>query len=369
MTEPLLFTPVRLGPLHLANRIAVSPMCQYSAVEGSASDWHLMHLGQFATGGAGLIIVEATGVLPEGRISPACLGLWSDANEAALKPALAFVRRHSAARIAIQLGHAGRKGSGNLPWRGGGPIMPDAPGGWRTVAPSPLPFDSGWPAPMALDQAGLERVKDGFARATRRALRLGFDAIELHGAHGYLIHQFLSPLSNRRDDAYGGSLDNRLRFPLELFDAVRALWPANRALGIRVSASDWVDGGWELEQTIQFAMALKARGCDFIDVSSGGSSPAQQIPLGPGYQVPFAEAVRRETGLATLAVGMITGAQQAEDILQAGQADMVCLARALLWDPHWPWHAAAELGATAPFPPQYARAHPSLKGPPTPADY
>jgi len=352
-----LFTPVNLGALTLPNRIVIAPMCQYSSQDGNANAWHLMHLGQLAFSGAGMLITEATAVEADGRISAQDLGLWSDANEQALASTLAAVRQHSAMPIAVQLAHAGRKASVIPPWLGG-QLRPSAAGGWRTWAPSPLPFSPGNEAPLALDAAGLKRIRDAFAAAAVRAARAGFDAVELHAAHGYLLHQFLSPLSNRREDAYGGSLENRMRFPLEVFEAVRAAFPPARPVGARVSATDWVAGGWDLAQTTVFAAALKARGCDFLDVSSGGLSPQQQIPLSPGYQVPFAEHLKKEVGMPTIAVGLITEARHAESIVADGQADMVALARGILYDPRWPWHAAAELGAQVDAPPQYWRCQP-----------
>ena len=327
-----LFSPNALGGVAIPNRIVVSPMCQYSATDGTMSDWHLMHLGQFAVGGAGLIFVEATGVEAEGRISPGCTGLYSDANEAAMKRVVAFCRQQGIAKMGIQLGHAGRKASTRVSWERG-PALTPAEGGWETSAPSALAFNSNYTTPKALDSDGLARVKAAFVQATQRADRAGFDVIEIHGAHGYLIHQFLSPLSNRRNDSYGGDLAGRMSFPLEVFKAMRAVWPSQKALGIRVSATDYVDGGWDLEQTIAFAKELKALGCDFIDVSSGGLSPDQKMEVGPGYQTKFADAVRRETGLTTMTVGLITDPHQAEHILMSGQADMVAMARALLGQP------------------------------------
>lgn len=355
-----LFSPLPLRALEIANRIVVSPMCQYSATDGTMSDWHTMHLGQFAVSGAGLVFVEATGVEAVGRISPGCTGIYSDENEAAMARVVAFCRAHGGAAIGLQLAHAGRKASSRTPSEAGGPIPEGDPRGWTTSAPSPIPFTPDWPVPAPLDDAGLERVKGAFAEGAARAARAGFDVIEIHSAHGYLLHQFLSPLSNRRNDRYGGPLENRLRFPLEVFEAVRAAWPAERPLGVRVSATDWVEGGWALDDTIVYAHALKERGCDFIDVSSGGSSPDQKVDPGPGYQTSFAEAVRKATGLATVAVGMITEPHQAEHVLRTGQADMVALGRAMLFDPRWPWHAAVALGAKASRPPQYRRGHPSL---------
>jgi 2,4-dienoyl-CoA reductase-like NADH-dependent reductase (Old Yellow Enzyme family) len=352
-----LFQPYEIGSLSLRNRIVVAPMCQYSAVDGQAQDWHLMHLGQLALSSAGLLIVEATAVEPEGRITPACLGLYDDACEHALARVLRGVRRHSTLPIAIQLAHAGRKSSSEVPWRGGA-LIPLSEGGWVPLAPSAVPHADHEPPPAALDDAGLQRVRRAFVDAAVRAHRLGFDAIELHGAHGYLLHQFLSPLSNRRDDRYGGSPEARMRFPLEVFDAVREALPASVPLGMRLSATDWVEGGWDVEQSVAFGRALAARGCSYLHVSSGGVSPKQKIPLGPGYQVPLAERLRAEVGLPTIAVGLITEAEQAEAIVAEGRADLVALARAMLFDPRWPWHAAAKLGGQVQAPPQYQRSAP-----------
>ncbi|GGF80812.1 oxidoreductase [Azorhizobium oxalatiphilum] len=359
---PLLFDPLKLGALTLENRIVIAPMCQYSAKDGHATDWHLMHLGTLGLSGAGLVIVEATGVEPEGRISPADLGLWDDATEKTLADTLARVRAQLPAgghvKYGIQLGHAGRKASTARPWEGNHQVA-EADGGWVPYAPSALPFRNEDVAPIALDDAGLARVRTAFADAARRAARIGFDAVELHGAHGYLLHQFLSPLSNARTDQYGGSLENRMRFPLEVYDAVREALPAHIPVIMRVSATDWVDGGWDVEGTIAFSQALKARGCDAMHVSTGGLSPLQKIPVGPGYQVPHAEAVKAATGMTTIAVGLITDPKAAEDILQTGKADAIGIARGILYDPRWPWHAAAELGATMTAAPQYLRCQPS----------
>ncbi|WP_334188593.1 NADH:flavin oxidoreductase/NADH oxidase [Noviherbaspirillum sp.] len=351
-----LFSPISLGQLHLKNRIVIAPMCQYSARDGQATSWHQMHLGHLALSGAGLLFIEATAVEERGRISTGDLGLYSDATEKALADVLAAVRAHSPMPIAIQLAHAGRKASTRVPWEGGQPV-PASAGGWIGSAPSALPFNDDGEAPEALDKAGLRRVRDAFVATAKRAARIGINAFELHAAHGYLLHQFLSPLSNRREDEYGGSLENRMRFPLEVFDAVRAAVP-DQPFGVRVSATDWVDGGWDLEQTVVFAQALKERGCDFIDVSSGGLSSQQKITVGPGYQVPFAARIRTETGMPTMAVGLITEPEQAESIIASGQADMVALARGMLYDPRWPWHAAATLGAQVDAPPQYLRSQP-----------
>src|SRR5581483_4754711 len=338
-----LFSPITLRGLTLSNRVMVSPMCQYSADDGSATDWHFTHINSLALSGAAMFCIEATHVEAIGRITPGCLGLYSDANEAALKPILDSVRKHSKAAVAMQLAHAGRKGSSRRPWEGGQQILPDAKDGWQTVAPSAVAHKEGEVAPTELDAAGLKRIRDAFVESAKRAERLGIDALELHGAHGYLLHQFLSPISTKRTDKYGGSLETRMRYPLEIFDAVRAAFPSAKPIGMRVAATDWVDGGWDLPQTIAFATELKARGVDWIDASSGGVSPLQKIPLGPGYQVPFAQAIREATGLTTMAVGLITEPRQAEDIVASGKADMVALARGMLYDPRWGWHAAAEL--------------------------
>jgi 2,4-dienoyl-CoA reductase-like NADH-dependent reductase (Old Yellow Enzyme family) len=354
-----LFAPLSLGDLTLRNRIVIAPMCQYSADgNGNATDWHLIHLGNLSHSGAGLLIIEATAVTPEGRISPDDLGLWSDDNEAALKRVLDSVRRHSDMPIAIQLAHAGRKASTRVPWEGGAQIAPGEPTGWQTEAPSASAFEEGENPPVALDTAGLARVRDAFAEAAGRAARLGLDAIEVHAAHGYLLHQFLSPLSNRREDDYGGSLENRMRFPLEVFDAVRASFPAGRPVTVRVSGTDWAEGGWDIKGTIAFAQALENRGCAAIHVSSGGLTPAQEIPVGPNYQVPLARAVKSEVGIPVIAVGLITGFEQAEAIVHSGDADAIALARAILYDSRWPWHAAAHLGASVRAPKQYLRSQP-----------
>jgi len=353
-----LFDPIALRGLALPNRIVVSPMCQYSAVDGCATDWHLIHWGQMLLSGAAMLTIEATAVTADGRITPSCLGLWDDATEAALGATLARARRQAPPMpVAIQLAHAGRKGSSARPWDGGMQIPIDR-GGWTTHAPSALAHADGETPPAALDAAGLMRIRDAFVAAARRAERVGIDAIELHCAHGYLLHEFLSPLSNRRTDEYGGSFENRIRFPLEVFDAVRAAWPDARPLGVRLSATDWVDGGWNVDEAVEFARRLKARGGDWIDVSSGGVSPAQKIVAQPGIHVPFAREIRRATGVVTMAVGLITGARQADAIVAAGDADLIALARAFLRDPRWPWRAAAELGATVRGAPQYWRALP-----------
>jgi 2,4-dienoyl-CoA reductase-like NADH-dependent reductase (Old Yellow Enzyme family) len=353
-----LFSPFTLRKLKLVNRIVVSPMCQYSAVDGCATDWHIVHWGQLLQSGAGMFTIEATAVSAVGRITHGCLGLYDDACEDALTTRLAIARANAPAiPVAIQLAHAGRKGSSQVPWEGG-QLIPLAQGGWTPVAPSPIPQLPTEPPPAALDISGLEQIRHEFVAAARRASRIGIDALELHCAHGYLLHEFLSPLSNHREDAYGGSLDNRVRFPLEVFAAVRDAWPQDKPMGARISATDWVDGGWTIDDSIVLARRLKAAGCDWIDVSSGGISPAQKIPLGPGYQVPLARAIRRATSIATMAVGFITDPKQAERIVASGDADLVAMARAMLWDPHWPWHAAAVLGTQIQAPKQYWRSPP-----------
>ena len=355
-----LFSPIKLRGLALPNRIMVAPMCQYSADNGEANDWHFTHINTLALSGAAMFCIEATHVEAIGRITPGCLGLWNDATEAALKPILASVRKHSKTAVAMQLAHAGRKGSSHVPWDGGQQI-PLAAGGWQTLAPSAVPQKEGELAPLAIDAAGLARIRDAFVGAAKRAERLGIDALEVHSAHGYLLHQFLSPISNKRTDQYGGSLQNRMRYPLEVFDAIREVFPERKPVGVKVSATDWVEGGWDLAQTIEYARELKKRGVDWIDASSGGVSPQQKIPLGPGYQVPLAQGIKEATGVTTMAVGLITEAKQAEDIVASGKADMVALARAMLYDPRWGWHAAAELGGQVEAPPQYWRSQPSTQ--------
>ena len=322
------------------------------------TDWHVIHLGHLALSGAALLTIEATAVLPEGRITYADVGLWNDATEAAIARTLESIRRWSEIPIAIQLAHAGRKASTELPWRGGVQIPPDHLNGWQTVAPSAIPYEDGKQPPIALDQDGLARVREAFAAAAHRVARLGLDAVQLHCAHGYLLHEFLSPLSNRRDDKYGGSLENRMRFPLEVFDAVRAAFPADLAVSMRVSGTDWADGGWDIDQTITFARALEARGCAAMHVSSGGLTPSQQIPLGPSYQVRLARAVKKATRMPVIAVGLITEFEQAEAIVGTGDADLIALARTILYNPRWPWHAAAHFGAQVKVPDQYLRSQP-----------
>jgi 2,4-dienoyl-CoA reductase-like NADH-dependent reductase (Old Yellow Enzyme family) len=358
MATAKLFTPITVANVTLTNRILIAPMCQYSAVDGRMTDWHLIHLGSLALSAAALLTIEATAVLPEGRLTYADVGLWSDETEEAIGRTLESVRRWSPMPIAIQLAHAGRKASSEVPGKGGSHLSPDHVIGWQTVSASAIRYDNGWHAPTALDAEGFARVRDGFADAARRAARLGIDAVQVHGAHGYLLHQFLSPLSNHRDDEYGGSLENRMRLPLEVFDAVRAAFPAERAVTMRVSGTDWVEGGGDIEQTVAFARALEARGCSAVHVSSGGLTPRQRIPLGPSYQVPLARAVKQATSMPVVAVGLITDFEQAEAILSTGDADLIALARAILYDPRWPWHAAAHFGARVRVPSQYLRSQP-----------
>ena len=350
-----LFDPLTLRGLTLRNRIGVSPMCQYSSADGFANEWHLVHLGQFAVGGAGMVLTEATAVLPEGRISPQDLGLWKDEHVEFLARIGRFVRAHGAV-WGSQLAHAGRKASTAQPWKGGGPVGIDL-GGWSPIdAPSAIPFDAEYQTPRALDAAGIGRILASFRDAARRALAADMEIVEIHAAHGYLLHQFLSPLSNDRGDAYGGSFENRARLVREVVRAIRDVWPERLPLAVRLSATDWRDDGWTTDETVELARVLRDDGADLIDCSSGGLVPRVRIPVGPGYQVAFAERVRREAKMATAAVGLITSPQQADTIIRTGQADVVLLARELLRDPHWPLRAARELGADVPWPPQYERA-------------
>ncbi len=353
----VLFTPVTLGPRTLKNRIVVAPMCQYSALDGHPTHWHVMHLGHLAVSGAGMLVIEATAVEARGRISPEDLGLWSDAHQTSLERVLRAVKAYAAIPILIQLAHAGRKASTAKPWEGGAQLTP-AQGGWQTEAPSPIPYAPDEAVPRQLDAAGLDRVQAAFAAAAKRADALELAGVEIHCAHGYLLHEFLSPLSNHRADDYGGSLENRMRFPLRVVKAVRAALPQNRILGLRLSATDWVDGGWDIEDSVVFARELKRLGCDYIHVSSGGLSPAQRIPVRSGYQVPFAERIKQEADIPTVAVGLITEPLQAEAIVASGRADCVALARGMLYDPRWPWHAAAALGDQVDAPAQYLRCQP-----------
>ena len=357
MGIPALFRPIHVGTLNLSNRIVIAPMCQYSAENGCMNDWHLIHLGQLSISGAALLTIEATAILPEGRITWADVGLWNDQTEAAMGRILESIRCYSDMPIAIQLNHAGRKASTEVPWAGGRHFAPNEPHGWQTVAPSPIPHGEGDVPPLALDRDGLQRIREAFVASTIRAGRLGMDLVQLHCAHGYLLHQFLSPLSNRREDEYGGSLDNRIRYPLEIFDAVREAF-RGKSVSVRVSGTDWVDGGWDIDQTCAFAKELEGRGCDAIHISSGGLDPAQKIPVGPSYQVPLARAVKSAVRMPVVAVGLITGYEQAEAVIATGEADMIALARTIIYDPRWPWHAAAELGAQVHAPKQYLRTQP-----------
>jgi 2,4-dienoyl-CoA reductase-like NADH-dependent reductase (Old Yellow Enzyme family) len=359
MPQPVLFSPFSVHNLELANRIVIAPMCQYSAVDGCMTDWHLIHLGQLALSGAALLTIEATAVVPEGRITFADVGLYDDASEAAMARTLESIRKWSDMPIAVQLAHAGRKASTEVPWRGGGQFSPTDPNGWQTEAPSSVAFNPNYVPPTALDRDGMKRVRDAFAAAARRAAKIGIDAVQIHGAHGYLLHQFLSPLSNQRTDEYGGSLENRARFPLEVLDAVRDAFPSDRPVTMRVSATDWVEGGLEISESVEFARMLEARGCDAIHVSSGGLHPSQAIPISPSYQVPLARAIKSAVKTPVIAVGLITEPTQAEAIVATGDADLIALARAVLYDPRWPWHAAAELGGQVKAANQYLRCQPS----------
>ncbi|HEY8442010.1 MAG TPA: NADH:flavin oxidoreductase/NADH oxidase [Xanthobacteraceae bacterium] len=354
-----LFSPIRLAGLDLANRIVVSPMCQYSADDGSATDWHLTHLGALANSGASLLVVEATGVERRGRITHGCLGLYSDDNEAALARVLAHCRRYSGAKIGIQLAHAGRKASARRPWEGGQPLAA-AEDSWETIAPSAIPFGPGWPAPREMSPDDLERVRDAFVAAAKRALRAGVDAVELHCAHGYLLHSFLSPISNKRKDAYCGAMSARMRYPLEIATAVRAALPKRMPLGARITGNDWQEAGLTPADAVTFAQALKDVGVDFVCISSGGISTDARPSLVANMNVEFAKKVKKETGMATRVVGLIARPKQAETIIAEGHADMIALARAMLDNPHWGWQAAQVLGAEVVRPKQYERAAPSL---------
>jgi len=357
-----LFSPFKLGQLALENRIVIAPMCQYSAKEGKATAWHRIHLGNLALSGAGLLILEATAVTPEGRITAHDLGLWDDERQQALQHVIQDIRTYSPMPIGIQLSHAGRKASTAAPWRGGQQIRPEE-GGWQTSAPSDIPFKDDDNAPVPLTLGDISEIKHAFVESARRAEQLGLDLIEIHAAHGYLLHQFLSPLSNQREDQYGGSLENRMRLILEVFHEVREVFPQAKPVGVRISATDWVDGGWDLEQSITLSKALAEAGCDFIHVSSGGLSVDQKISVGPNYQVPFAADVKKEVDMPVIAVGLITEPEQAEAILVEKEADLVALARGMLYDPRWPWHAAAKLGDKIPAPNQYLRCEPhEVKG-------
>lgn len=354
-----LFSPISIGRMELANRITVAAMCQYSATDGSMTDWHMQHLGSLALSGAAMLVIEATGVVPEGRITHHCTGLYSNDNERDMKRVVDFVRKISPVHIGVQLNHAGRKASAHRPWEGRGPLGADE-GAWMTVAPSPIALAPGWATPAALEQKQLVELKAAYIGATERAARIGLDFIELHSTHGYLLSEFLSPLANHRTDEYGGSLKNRMRFPLEVFSAVRDAWPSAKPLGAKISGTDFVPGGWTAEDAVVYARALKALGCDYVTVSGGGVVLDAQVPVGPGYQVAYAEKVRREAELTTGSVGLITNPRQAEEIVSSGKADFVALARGMLFDPRWPWHAALALGDEIRYPPQYERAHPKV---------
>ena len=354
-----LFSPIKLADLTLSNRIVVAPMCQYSADDGVGNDWHMTHLGGLSNSGAGLLVVEATHVERHGRITHGCLGLYSDACEAALERIVYHCRRIGSAKLGIQLAHAGRKASVQRPWEGAKPLS-EAEDAWPTIGPSAVPFGPGWHTPRAMNEGDMAHVTACFTDAAKRALRVGFDAVELHFAHGYLLHSFVSPLSNKRNDAYGGSFEGRMKFPLEVVRSIRAVVSRNVPLGARITGTDWVEGGLTVDDAVAIGKALKAAGLDYIDVSSANITPDSRWPTDPGFNVPAAERVRRECGIAVRAVGMIAGAKQAEEIVATGKADMVALARAFLDDPHWAWHAAQTLGADVARPVQYARAAPKL---------
>ncbi len=349
-----LFEPLTLRSVTFPNRIFLAPMCQYSAVDGMPTDWHLVHLGSRAAGGAGLLVFEATAVVPEGRISPADLGIWSDDHAHALERIVRFVQGQGS-KAGLQIAHAGRKASTSVPWQGGRPLSPEK-GGWKPVGPSPIPFAEGYPTPHELSEGEIEAVIEAFVRATERAHRAGFDVLELHFAHGYLVHEFLSPLSNRRSDTFGGSFENRTRLALTIAERTRKVWPSHLPLFVRISATDWVEGGWDLEQSIELSRRLREVGVDLIDCSSGALVPTANIPTSPGYQVPFAEAIRREAKIATGAVGLITTGRQAEAIVANGQADAVLIGREMLRDPYFPLRAARDLGVEMRWPNQYLRA-------------
>jgi 2,4-dienoyl-CoA reductase-like NADH-dependent reductase (Old Yellow Enzyme family) len=352
-----LFQPIELRSVTLPNRIVIAPMCMYSAQDGSASDWHIIHLGNLSQSGAGLVFVEATGIEGRGRISPGCVGLYSDENEAALKRAVDICRKYSSMPLGIQLGHAGRKASTHPPQQGGAPLKPEE-GAWQTIAPSGVPFGEGWHTPLAMDRGLMDRVIAAAVKATERAARIGFDVVELHGAHGYLVSEFLSPIANKRNDDYGGPVENRIRFPLELFEAMRATWPEDKPLGVRLNGTDWDDEGLQVDDAIAFAKALAGAGCDFLDISGGGNSLVRP-PLAPGYQAGYAAQIKVASGLPTMAVGMIRDPKLAERLVASADVDMIAMARGILYEPRWPWRAAFELGAEAPYAPQYGRAEPT----------
>lgn len=358
MANPKLFTPLRIRNLELENRIVIAPMCQYSAEDGCMTDWHSLHLGHLALSGAGLLTIEAAAVSPEGRITFADVGLYDDKTEQAMAGVLKTIRKWSDIPVGIQLAHAGRKASTYKPWDKQGQIPPDQQGGWQTVAPSAIPYSDGYTIPLALESHDLAKIRDQFAQAAKRAARIGIDLIQIHAAHGYLLHQFLSPLTNQRTDNYGGSLENRARFPLEVVDAVREAFPADKAISVRISATDWVEGGFNLDEAVAFSKMLEARGVDVIHVSSGGLHPDQKIGVYPGYQVPLARAVKNAVNIPVVAVGLITEPEHAEAIVASGDADFVAIARGALYNPRWPWHAAATLGAQVSAPNQYLRCQP-----------
>jgi 2,4-dienoyl-CoA reductase-like NADH-dependent reductase (Old Yellow Enzyme family) len=350
-----LFAPLKIRGIELKNRIVVSPMCEYSSVDGFANDWHLVHLGSRAVGGAGLIITEATAVSPEGRITPDDLGLWKDEHIDKLKQIVTFIESQGSI-AGVQLAHAGRKASTTSPWKGGKALPTDDAQAWQTVAPSAIPFHEGEPSPLALDKAGIEKVINDFAAATKRSISVGFKVIEIHAAHGYLLHEFLSPLSNKRDDEYGGSFENRIRILIEVTESIRKVWPEDLPLFVRISATDWTEGGWTGEDSVRLAEVLKTKGVDLIDCSTGGNVPHAKINVGPGYQVPYAEAIKKQTGILTGSVGMITTAEQAEEIVASGKADVIIMARQLLRDPYFALHAAKALDVDVTWPVQYERA-------------
>lgn len=354
-----LFSPMTIGSMHLKNRIVIPPMCQYSALEGKPGGWHFMHYGSFACSGAGMLIVEATGVRPEGRITPFCLGIWNDEQGLEHASLRAGLRQFSDMPVGIQLAHAGRKGSTRPMWTRGG-MVPESEGGWIPVAPSPIAFTMGDPLPQALAEEDLPQIVRSFAEAAARADNAGYDFIELHAAHGYLLHQFLSPVTNKRKDRYGGSLANRMRLVLDTFQAIRAVFPENKPVGIRISATDWIDGGWDVKNSITLLKKLEKLGCAYAHVSSGGLSPEQNIAPGPSYQVDFAAKIKQQLTIPTIAVGLITSPEQAEGIVVSEQADLVAIGRGMLFDPRWPWHAALSLGASVDAPPQYWRGAPYL---------
>ncbi len=352
-----LFQPIHLRGVTLPNRIVVAPMCMYSADDGSMSDWHTIHLGNLSQSGAGLLIIEATGVEARGRISHGCVGLYSDANEAAMQRVVDICRQYSDMPIGIQLGHAGRKASTKPPQQGGASLKPEE-GAWQTVAPSAIPFGDGWHTPTAMDRGLMDEVIAAAVKATERAARIGLDVVELHGAHGYLVSEFLSPIANKRNDGFGGPIQNRIKFPIDLFQAMRAAWPGDKPLGVRMNGTDWDDEGLQVEDAIHFAQALAAEGCDFLDISGGGNSLVRP-PLAPGYQAGYAARIKAASGLPTMAVGMIRDPKLAENLVASGDVDMIAMARGILYEPRWPWRAAFELGAEAPYAPQYGRADPN----------